>query len=87
MKEVQWANPHIWIQMIVETSGQKIEWSIEAAALAAASSARSSRIRATRSAAGSNAAAPIAGNCAAFERTVHAAFGSFTLEHAFLSAA
>ena len=29
MKEVQWANPHIWIQVIVETSGQKIEWSIE----------------------------------------------------------
>ena len=29
MKEVQWANPHIWIQVIVETNGQKTECSIE----------------------------------------------------------
>ena len=29
IKEVQWTNPHIWIQVIVDTNGQTTEWSIE----------------------------------------------------------
>jgi hypothetical protein len=29
IKEVQWTNPHIWIQVIVDNNGQKTEWSIE----------------------------------------------------------
>ena len=29
IKEVQWTNPHIWIQVIAERNGQKTEWSIE----------------------------------------------------------
>jgi len=29
IKEVQWTNPHIWIQVIVDTNGQMTEWSIE----------------------------------------------------------
>jgi hypothetical protein len=29
IKEVQWSNPHIWIQVVVDTNGQKTEWSIE----------------------------------------------------------
>jgi len=29
IKEMQWTNPHIWIQVIVENHGQKTEWSIE----------------------------------------------------------
>ena len=29
VKEMQWTNPHIWIQVIVEDKGAKTEWSIE----------------------------------------------------------
>ena len=29
IKEVQWTNPHIWIQVIVDANGQKTEWSFE----------------------------------------------------------
>ena len=29
VKELQWANPHIWLQVIVEESGKKTEWSFE----------------------------------------------------------
>ena len=29
IKEVQWTNPHIWIQVVVDNNGQKSEWSIE----------------------------------------------------------
>ena len=29
IKELQWTNLHIWIQVIVDDNGQKTEWSIE----------------------------------------------------------
>lgn len=29
VKELQWANPHIWLQVIVEDKGAKTEWSVE----------------------------------------------------------
>ena len=29
MKELQWANPHIWLQVIVDEQGKKTEWSLE----------------------------------------------------------
>jgi hypothetical protein len=29
IKEVQWTNPHIWIQVVVDNDGQKTEWSLE----------------------------------------------------------
>jgi hypothetical protein len=29
VKELQWANPHIWLQVIVDDNGRKTEWSIE----------------------------------------------------------
>jgi hypothetical protein len=29
IKEMQWTNPHIWIQVIVEEKGAKTEWSVE----------------------------------------------------------
>ena len=29
VKEMQWTNPHIWIQVVVEDKGVKTEWSIE----------------------------------------------------------
>ena len=29
IKEVQWTNPHIWIQVVVDNNGQKTEWSFE----------------------------------------------------------
>ena len=29
VKEMQWTNPHIWIQVMVEDKAAKIEWSIE----------------------------------------------------------
>jgi hypothetical protein len=29
VKELQWTNPHIWLQVIVEDQGKKTEWSIE----------------------------------------------------------
>jgi hypothetical protein len=33
VKEVQWTNPHIWVQLLVRdpASGQVVEWSIEGA--------------------------------------------------------
>lgn len=29
IKEVQWTNPHIWIQVVVDNNGLKTEWSVE----------------------------------------------------------
>jgi hypothetical protein len=29
VKELQWTNPHIWLQVIVEDKGTKTEWSVE----------------------------------------------------------
>ena len=29
VKEMQWANPHIWIQVVVDDNGTKKEWSLE----------------------------------------------------------
>ncbi|MNC84607.1 hypothetical protein D3C83_01650 [compost metagenome] len=29
VKELQWANPHIWLQIIVDEKGRKTEWSLE----------------------------------------------------------
>jgi hypothetical protein len=29
VKELQWTNPHIWLQVIVEDKGTKTEWSLE----------------------------------------------------------
>jgi len=29
IKELQWANPHIWIQVVVDQDGKKTEWSLE----------------------------------------------------------
>lgn len=29
VKELQWANPHIWLQVVVDDNGKKTEWSIE----------------------------------------------------------
>jgi hypothetical protein len=29
VKEMQWANPHIWIQVVVDDNGGKKEWSLE----------------------------------------------------------
>ena len=29
VKELQWANPHIWLQLVVEEKGAAKEWSIE----------------------------------------------------------
>lgn len=29
VKELQWANPHIWLQIIVDADGKKTEWSLE----------------------------------------------------------
>ena len=29
VKEMQWTNPHIWIQVVVEEKGAKTEWSVE----------------------------------------------------------
>ena len=30
LKEVQWTNPHIWLQLLVKSaSGEAVEWSIE----------------------------------------------------------
>jgi hypothetical protein len=31
VKELQWANPHVWLQLIVDDKGRKTEWSVEAA--------------------------------------------------------
>jgi hypothetical protein len=29
VKELQWTNPHIWLQVVVDDKGQKTEWSLE----------------------------------------------------------
>ena len=29
VKELQWTNPHIWLQVIVDDQGTKTEWSLE----------------------------------------------------------
>jgi hypothetical protein len=29
VKELQWTNPHIWIQVVFDQDGQKTEWSLE----------------------------------------------------------
>jgi hypothetical protein len=29
IKELQWTNPHIWIQVVVDKDGKKTEWSVE----------------------------------------------------------
>jgi hypothetical protein len=29
VKELQWANPHIWLQVVVEQDGRSTEWSLE----------------------------------------------------------
>jgi hypothetical protein len=29
VKEFQWSNPHIWIQVLVPTNGSTVEWSVE----------------------------------------------------------
>lgn len=30
VKELQWTNPHVWLQVVVEENGTKTEWSLEA---------------------------------------------------------
>ena len=30
VKELQWTNPHIWLQVVVEQDGRPTEWSLEA---------------------------------------------------------
>jgi hypothetical protein len=29
VKELQWTNPHIWLQVVIEENGTKTEWSLE----------------------------------------------------------
>lgn len=29
VKELQWTNPHVWLQIVVEEKGARTEWSIE----------------------------------------------------------
>jgi hypothetical protein len=29
VKELQWKNPHVWLQVLVDDKGSKTEWSIE----------------------------------------------------------
>ena len=29
VKELQWTNPHVWLQVVVEENGTKTEWSLE----------------------------------------------------------
>lgn len=29
VKELQWTNPHIWLQVVVDENGTKTEWSLE----------------------------------------------------------
>ena len=29
VKELQWTNPHIWLQVVVEQDGRSTEWSLE----------------------------------------------------------
>ena len=30
VKEMQWTNPHVWLQVTVDVKGTKKEWSVEA---------------------------------------------------------
>jgi hypothetical protein len=30
IKEMQWKNPHVWIQVVVDQDGKATEWSLEA---------------------------------------------------------
>ena len=29
VKELQWTNPHVWLQVVIEENGKKPEWSLE----------------------------------------------------------
>jgi hypothetical protein len=29
VKELQWTNPHVWLQVIIDEGGKKTEWSLE----------------------------------------------------------
>jgi len=29
VKELQWTNPHVWLQVIIEENGTRTEWSLE----------------------------------------------------------
>ena len=29
VKELQWTNPHVWLQVVIEENGKKTEWSLE----------------------------------------------------------
>ena len=29
VKEFQWTNPHVWIQILIDEDGEQVEWSIE----------------------------------------------------------
>jgi hypothetical protein len=29
VKELQWTNPHVWLQVVLDESGKKTEWSLE----------------------------------------------------------
>jgi hypothetical protein len=29
VKELQWTNPHVWLQVIIDENGKKTEWSLE----------------------------------------------------------
>jgi hypothetical protein len=29
VKELQWKNPHVWLQVVVDANGAKTEWSVE----------------------------------------------------------
>lgn len=29
VKELQWTNPHIWLQVVIDEGGKKAEWSLE----------------------------------------------------------
>jgi hypothetical protein len=29
VKELQWTNPHVWLQVVVDENGKKTEWSLE----------------------------------------------------------
>ena len=29
VKELQWTNPHVWLQVVIDESGKKTEWSLE----------------------------------------------------------
>ena len=29
VKELQWTNPHVWLQIVIDEGGKKTEWSLE----------------------------------------------------------